>query len=106
MAWTAIFFLVSQGLLLSLFAFFASFNYLYGIASLWKPRFRRVQPSGKTVAVVIVSFNEQYVLEETIRACDALTYPNKLTVLADDSTDRMLLTGCAAWPYREGVSKS
>jgi hypothetical protein len=87
MAWSAILLLSSQGLLLALFSFFAFFNYLYGLASLWKPRIRRTYPSGRTIAVVIVAFNERYVLEETVRACDALTYSNKLIVLADDSTD-------------------
>jgi cellulose synthase/poly-beta-1,6-N-acetylglucosamine synthase-like glycosyltransferase len=69
------------------FSFFSFFNYLYAIASLWKPKIQRKRPSGKKVAVVIVSFNEKYVIEETIRACDELSYPDKLTVLADDSTD-------------------
>lgn len=87
MAWPAIVLLVIQGILLSLFCFFAFYNYLYGIASLWKPRIRRTDPSGKTVAVVIVSFNEKHVLEDTVRACEALTYQNKIIVLADDSTD-------------------
>lgn len=87
MAWAAIILLISQGFFLTIFSFFAFFNYLYGIASLWRPRIHRTRPSGRKIAVVIVSFNEQYVLEETLRACDALTYPNKLTVLADDSTD-------------------
>ncbi len=87
MAWPAITILTFQILLLAVFCFFAFFNYLYGFASLRKPFIRRTKPSGKTIAVVVVSFNEQYVLEETIRACDGLTYSNKLTVLADDSTD-------------------
>jgi cellulose synthase/poly-beta-1,6-N-acetylglucosamine synthase-like glycosyltransferase len=87
MAWFAIILLIIQFLLLSVFSFFSFFNYLYSIASLWKPELERKRPSGKKVAVVIVSFNEKYVLTETIRACDELSYPNKLTVLADDSTD-------------------
>ena len=87
MAWPAVIFLSIQFLLLALFSFFAFFNYLYAVSSLWTPKFRRTQPTGKKVAVVIVSFNEKYVLEETIRACDALSYSNKLIVLADDSTD-------------------
>ncbi|MCP4041882.1 MAG: glycosyltransferase family 2 protein [Gammaproteobacteria bacterium] len=85
--WPAIALLGIQAVLLGLFSFFAFFNYLYGFASLWKPKIPRTQPSGKKVAVVIVAFNEKYVLENTVRACDALSYPNKLTVLADDSTD-------------------
>jgi cellulose synthase/poly-beta-1,6-N-acetylglucosamine synthase-like glycosyltransferase len=87
MALPAIILLTVQCSLLCVFSFFLFFNVLYGIASLWKPRIKRTQPSGKTVAVVIVSFNEKYVLEGTIAACDRLSYPHKLTVLVDDSTE-------------------
>lgn len=87
MEWFAIVILVIQFLLIGLFSFFSFFNYLYGIASLWKPKIKRKRPSGKKIAVVIVAFNEEHVLEETIRACDELSYQNKITVLADDSTD-------------------
>ncbi len=76
-----------QSLLLLLFTTFAFFNYLYGIASLWRPRIHRTELSGRRIAVVIVSFNEKYVIEDTVTACSQLTYPNKLTVLADDSDD-------------------
>ncbi len=86
-AWFAIALLIVQFLLLAVFSFFSFFNYLYGIASLWQRPVRRVPPSGRTVAVVIVAFNEEHVLPATVRACDALTYRNRLTVLADDSTD-------------------
>jgi len=85
--WPVIALLIVQALLLGLFSFFSFFNYLYGIASLWKSNIRRVKPSGKKVAVVVVAFNEKYVLKNTIKACDSLTYENKITVLADDSTD-------------------
>src|SRR5437016_173927 len=87
MALVAILLLLVQVLLLTLFSLFAFFNYLYGIASLWKTRIPKTEHSGKRIAVVIVAFNEEYVLEKTISACDALAYPNKLVVLADDSTD-------------------
>ncbi len=87
MAWTAIVLLLFQSSLLLAFCFFAVFNVLYGFASLWKPCIRRKKHSGRQIAVVVVSFNEEYVLEETIRACKALSYENKLIVMADDSTD-------------------
>ena len=86
-AWIAIPLLAVQVLLLAVFSFFSFFNYLYGIASLWQRPIRRVPPSARRVAVVIVAFNEEHVLEATVRACDALSHPNRLTVLADDSTD-------------------
>jgi len=85
--WPVVTLLAVQAILLGLFTFFSFFNYLYAIASLWKPNIQRVKPSGEKVAVVVVAFNEKYVLENTIKACDELTYENKLTVLADDSTD-------------------
>ena len=87
MMWPAIFLLFIQLLLLSVFSYFAFFNYLYGFASLRCPRYRRVKPSNKLIAVVIVSFNEKYVLEDTIRSCESLSYPNKIIIVADDSTD-------------------
>lgn len=105
MTWFAILLLVAQGLLLSAFSFFAFFNYLYGLASLWKPRFRRTIPSGEKVAVVVVSFNERYVLPETIRACDALSYPNKITVLADDSTDPQVVDMLRRFALSQGCRK-
>jgi cellulose synthase/poly-beta-1,6-N-acetylglucosamine synthase-like glycosyltransferase len=73
--------------LLGCFAFFAAFNVLYAIAALGTPRIRRVKHSGRRVAVVIVSYNERYVLPDTIRSCERLTYANKLIVLSDDSDD-------------------
>ena len=106
MAWIAIILLITQGLLMVCFAFFAFFNYLYGLASLWKPRLPRTTPSGRTIAVVIVSFNEKYVLEETIRACDALTYTNKLIVLADDSTDPQIVDMLRGFAASRGCKKT
>ncbi len=87
MPWPAILLLSIQSVLLLLFSTFAFFNYLYGIASFWKPRIQRTTHSGRRIAVVIVSFNEDYVIEDTVAACDQLTYPDKLTILADDSDD-------------------
>ena len=78
--------LLQSGLLLA-FCFFGFFNVIYGFASLWRPSVRKTKHSGRQIAVVVVSFNEEYVLEETIRACKALTYENKLIVMADDSTN-------------------
>jgi cellulose synthase/poly-beta-1,6-N-acetylglucosamine synthase-like glycosyltransferase len=83
--------IVVQSALLAAFCFMAFFNYLYGIASLFRPRIRRVPHSQARVAVVIVSFNERHVLEETLRACDALTHENTLIVLADDSSDKAVV---------------
>ena len=105
MVWSAITILTFQIILLAVFCFFAFFNYLYGIASLWKPQIRRTNPSGKKIAVVIVSFNEKYVLEETIRACDGLTYSNKLTVLADDSTDPQIVENLRRLAISRGCKK-
>lgn len=85
--WPVFIILTLQTVLLGLFSFFSFFNYLYGFASLWKRDIHRVRPSGRRVGVVIVAFNEENVLEGTIKACDTLTYQNKLIVLADDSTD-------------------
>jgi cellulose synthase/poly-beta-1,6-N-acetylglucosamine synthase-like glycosyltransferase len=82
-----IFLLTFQTFLLTIFVFFACFNYLYGIASFWRPNIRKITHSGKRIAVVIVSLNEKHVIEETIRSCDKLTYPNRIIILADDSND-------------------
>jgi len=87
MPWPAILLISIQSFLLLLFSSFAFFNYLYAFASLWKPQIKRTSHSGRRIAVVIVSFNEKYVIEDTITACDKLTYPKKLTILADDSDD-------------------
>jgi cellulose synthase/poly-beta-1,6-N-acetylglucosamine synthase-like glycosyltransferase len=79
--------LAVQTVLLAVFSFFAFFNYLYGIASLRQRPIARVAPSGRRIGVVVVAFNEGEVLDGTLAACDALSYANKVTVLADDSTD-------------------
>ena len=78
-------------IMMLIFSFFAFFNLMYGLASLWQPKIHRVRHSKKQVAVVIVSYNEEYVLEDTIRACERLSYSNKLIVLADDSSDPQIV---------------
>ena len=105
MASAAIILFTAQCLLLGIFSFFGFFNYLYGIASLWRPVLLRTQISGEKIAVVIVSFNERYVLEDTIRACDELSYPNKLTILADDSSDTELVEKLRCFAISRGCSK-
>jgi len=87
MVWSATLIFTLQLACLSIFFAFAFFNYLYAFASLRKPVIPRVPHGGKNVAVVIVAYNEKFVLERTIKACEKLTYQNRFTVLADDSTD-------------------
>ena len=87
MTWLPVALFGTQVALLTAFAFFAAFNYLYGLAALRTRRVPRVRHSGSRVAVVIVSYNEKYVLPETIRSCEALTYPNAVVLLSDDSDD-------------------
>ena len=103
--WITVSLIIVQCTLLGLFCFFAFFNYLYGVASLWTPRFHRVVPSGRKVAVVIVAYNEEHVLESTIQACDRLTYSNKLTVLADDSTDPEIVASLRDFAKSRGCRK-
>jgi len=105
MPWEAIIILAGQGILLAVFSFFAFFNYLYGFANFWRPRIPRTRPSGKRIAVVIVAFNEEHVLEDTIRACDALTYPNKRIILADDSTDPTIVENLRRYAISRGCKK-
>lgn len=105
MSWPAILLLSIQFSFLLLFSVFAFFNYLYGFASLCKPRIVRTRHSGKKVAVVIVAFNEEFVLEDTIRACDQLTYSNKITVLADDSTDPEVIEQIRQLAMNRGCKK-
>jgi cellulose synthase/poly-beta-1,6-N-acetylglucosamine synthase-like glycosyltransferase len=100
------------GLLLC-FVFFAFFNYLYGFASLKRARIPTVPNSGSKIAVVIVSYNEKHVLPDTVKFCEALTYPNKLVVLSDDSDDPGIIDnlrqlafcrGCRRLPSNEKQS--
>ena len=87
MVWSATLFFTIQLVCLLVFFGFACFNYLYAFASLRKPHIPRTQHSGEEVAVVIVAYNEKFILERTIQGCEQLTYPKRFTVLADDSTD-------------------
>ena len=87
MVWSASLIFILQLSCLAVFFVFACYNYLYAFASLRKPSIPRTCQSGEEIAVVIVAYNEKYVLERTIRGCERLTYPNRFTVLADDSTD-------------------
>jgi cellulose synthase/poly-beta-1,6-N-acetylglucosamine synthase-like glycosyltransferase len=105
MPWFPFLLLTIQALLLGIFSCFAFFNYLYGISSFWKPRIQRKKTSGQKVAVVIVSFNEEYVLEDTIRACEKLSYSNKLTVLADDSSDPKIIDGLRKFAKLRGCKR-
>lgn len=90
-AWPALLLLMLQCALLAIFSFFSFFNYLYGFASLRRAAVPVVTPSGRRIAVVVVAFNEEHVVAGTLQACDALSYPDKLIVLADDSTDAKIM---------------
>ncbi len=100
--WFAVLLLAIQGMLLVSFSFFAFFNFLYGWGSLRSLVIKRVPHSGRRIAVVIVSFNEEHVLEKTLKACEALTYRNKLIVLADDSTDPTVVESLRALAKERG----
>lgn len=81
-------------LLLIYFTFFAVYNYLYSFASIFPANIKKVslppldKANAPKVAVVIVSFNEKSVLLDTIRACEQLSYPNKVIIVGDDSADQ------------------
>jgi cellulose synthase/poly-beta-1,6-N-acetylglucosamine synthase-like glycosyltransferase len=97
--------LAAQAILIGCFIFFAFFNYLYGLASLLKVPAKRVGHSGRPVAVVVVSYNERFVLPGTIAACEALTYPNRLVLLADDSDEPELLETLRSMAASRGCRK-
>lgn len=97
---------IFQVALVFCFAFFAFFNCLYGFASLRKPQLQRVQHSGRKVAVVIVSYNEKFVLPDTVAACDSLTYPNRITLVADDSDDPEILESVRAMAISRGCRRA
>ena len=97
--------LTIQFLLLAAFCYFAFFKYLYGFASLKPAQLPRTAVSGKQCAVVIVAFNERHVIEDTIKACDALTYQSKLIVLADDSNDPSIVQRRIAYAKQRGCQK-
>ena len=101
----AIILLTVQGLLLAAFCFVSVFNYLYGLASLFKPAINRVPFRSSRVAVVIVSFNEKHVLDSTLKSCDQLSYPDKLLVLADDSTDQAIVAKQRAYAISRGCTR-
>lgn len=87
MAWPVLLLFSLQLALLACFTFFAVFNYMYALAALRARRVRRVAHSNRTVAVVIVSYNEKHVLPDTIKSCERLAHKNKLILLSDDSDD-------------------
>jgi len=77
-----------QVLLLGYFCYFGFYNYLYGFASIYKhPLLKAKNISNKKVAVVIVSYNEKEVIADTIKACEQLSYENKVIIVGDDSND-------------------
>ena len=86
------------------FGFFAFFNYLYAVLAIRKIEPLRVKPSDPVVAIVIVAFNEHFVLPRTILACEALTYANKVIVLADDSTDSGLVSELRSLAISKGCA--
>lgn len=91
-----------QLLLLGYFLYFAFFNYLYAIASFFYRAPDKKRISGKRIAVVIVSFNEKEVMMETLRACEQLTYPNKVILVGDDSNDGETYPLLADWIQKRG----
>jgi cellulose synthase/poly-beta-1,6-N-acetylglucosamine synthase-like glycosyltransferase len=103
--WPAVSLIIVQSILLMLFSLFAFFNYIYGICALRTPRIKRVVPSGERVAVVIVAFNEKHVLENTVTACEKMTYENKFIVLADDSTDPEIVANLRELAVQRGCKK-
>jgi len=78
----------AQLLLLGYFCFFAVYKYFYAFSSLRKVDLPTTKPSGKKVAVVIVSYNEKEVIKDTIEACEELSYENKVIIVGDDSNDK------------------
>ncbi|MBF0300746.1 MAG: glycosyltransferase [Oligoflexia bacterium] len=75
--------------LLICFSFFGIYNFIYSIASIFKQKIKKVVSlQNAKVAVVIVSFNEKKVLFDTIKACEQLTYKNKIIIIGDDSNDK------------------
>lgn len=73
--------------LLAYFLFFGAYNYIYSAASLFSKKPPKGRIGNEKVAVVIVSFNEKTVIEDTIKACEKLTYKNKTIIVGDDSND-------------------
>ena len=105
MVWSATLIFSIQLICLSVFVVFAFFNYLYAFASLRKSSIPRTKHSGDEVAVVIVAYNEKFVLERTIKGCEQLTYPNRFTVLADDSTDPEIIKQIRQFAIERGCQQ-
>jgi GT2 family glycosyltransferase len=53
-----------------------------------------------------VARNEKSVLPETLAACDALTYPNKVLIIADDSDDPDILQSLRELAVPRGCRQS
>ena len=81
--------LIVQIILIGYFLFFGAYNYIYSAASLIDPKIPKTKIGNEKVAVVIVSFNENAVIEDTIKACEKLTYKNKTIIVGDDSNDNI-----------------
>lgn len=96
---------ILQLALLGFFLYFAFFNYLYTFASFFYKKPKQVKPSGKHVAIVIVSFNEKEVLLNTLEACEKINYPNKTIILGDDSNDGETLPLLKEWFKSRGARK-
>lgn len=89
--------------LLGYFLYFAFFNYLYAIASLfYRPPALKRTKGNKKIAVVIVSFNEKEVIAHTLAACQRLTYPNTVILVGDDSNDGQTYPQLQAWMQQTG----
>lgn len=96
---------IIQVLLLGYFLFFSFFNFLYSFASFFYKRPKGVKPSGKKIAVVIVSFNEKEVILDTLNACKDLNYKNKTIIIADDSKDGETYPMLVNWMKQHGGKK-
>ncbi len=105
MAWSATLIFLTQLICLLVFFSFAFFNYLYAFASFRKSCIPRIPHSGEEVAVVIVAYNEKFVLERTIQGCENLAYPNHYTVLADDSTDPEIIDQIREFAIKRGCKQ-
>ncbi|MHC4309629.1 MAG: glycosyltransferase family 2 protein [Planctomycetota bacterium] len=53
-----------------------------------------------------MSFNEEHVLEQTIRACQNLSYSNKMIILLDDSTDEEVVNKLREKAKAEGCTEN
>ena len=94
--------LAAFAFLIASFCFFSFFNYLYAVSSCFKRRIARCSGPEPKIAVVICAFNEHYVLDATIEACNRLTYNKKTIVLADDSSDQDLVANLRRFAKDQG----